>query len=101
MSVAITGNTFSVKDELKALGGRWNPEQKAWMVPDDKADQARALVNKAPKSTPRKQGGVYDANKFNGYGARKGGYRKACVSDGNCSSMGSGRSCGGYDCDGY
>ena len=31
-----------------------------------------------------------------------GGYRrKACVTDGNCSSMGSGRSCGGYDCDGY
>ncbi len=30
-----------------------------------------------------------------------GAYRKACVSDGNCSSMGSGRSCGGHDCDGY
>lgn len=26
---------------------------------------------------------------------------KECVSDGNCSSFGSGRSCGGHDCDGY
>lgn len=43
----------------------------------------------------------YDPNRFNGYGAPRGGFRKACVSDGNCSSMGSGRSCGGYDCDGY
>jgi hypothetical protein len=31
----------------------------------------------------------------------KGGYRKACKTDGNCSSVGSGRSCGGHDCDGY
>lgn len=29
------------------------------------------------------------------------GYRKACVSGGNCSSFGAGRSCGGHDCDGY
>lgn len=42
----------------------------------------------------------YDPNKFNGYGARRGGFRKACVTDGNCSSIGAGRSCGGHDCDG-
>ena len=41
---AITGNTYPIKDQLKALGGRWNPDQKVWMVPTDKADQARALV---------------------------------------------------------
>jgi hypothetical protein len=52
MQVAITGNTYPVKDQLKALGGRWNPDAKAWMVPADKADQARALVNGAPKSVP-------------------------------------------------
>jgi hypothetical protein len=28
-------------------------------------------------------------------------YRRACVTGGNCSSFGSGRSCGGHDCDGY
>lgn len=43
-TVAITGNTYPVKDQIKALGGRWNPDQKAWMVPADKADAARRLV---------------------------------------------------------
>lgn len=43
----------------------------------------------------------YDPQKFNGYGAPRGGYRRACKTDGNCSSFGSGRSCGGHDCDGY
>jgi len=38
---AIIGNTYPIKDQLKALGGRWNPDQKVWMVPTDKADQAR------------------------------------------------------------
>jgi hypothetical protein len=27
--------------------------------------------------------------------------RKKCISGGNCSSFGGGRSCGGYDCDGF
>ena len=31
---AITGNTYPVKDSLKALGARWNPDQKAWMIDD-------------------------------------------------------------------
>ena len=46
---AIIGNTYPVKDQLKALGGRWNPDQNAWMVPTDKADQAKALVANAGK----------------------------------------------------
>jgi len=49
MSIAITGNTYPVKDQLKALGGRWDAARKAWMVPEDKADKARALVSGAPK----------------------------------------------------
>jgi hypothetical protein len=44
---------------------------------------------------------VWDATKFNGYGARNGGYVRACKTGGNCSSFGSGRSCGGHDCDGH
>jgi hypothetical protein len=43
----------------------------------------------------------YDPERFNGYGAPRGGYRRACKTDGNCSSFGSGRSCGGHDCDGF
>lgn len=34
----------------------------------------------------------------NGYHAKKG---RRCKTDGNCSSFGNGRSCGGYDCDGF
>lgn len=43
--VAITGNTYPVKDSLKALGARWNPDQKAWMVSTDLADRARQIVS--------------------------------------------------------
>jgi hypothetical protein len=42
--VAVTGNTYPVKEQLKALGARWNADAKAWMVTPDKADQARAIV---------------------------------------------------------
>ncbi len=48
---AISGNTYPVKDAIRALGGKWNKDDKAWMVPDDKAEEARALVAQAPKST--------------------------------------------------
>lgn len=43
----------------------------------------------------------YATDAFNGYGRPRGGYRRACKTDGNCSSFGAGRSCGGHDCDGY
>jgi hypothetical protein len=44
MQVAITGNTYPVKEALKALGARWNGDSKAWMISADKADQARKIV---------------------------------------------------------
>src|SRR5438477_4355069 len=50
-TVKISGNTYPVRDQLKALGGRWNPDAKAWMVPIDHADEARFLVHDAPKAT--------------------------------------------------
>jgi len=49
-TIAITGNTYPVKDQLRALGGKWNADRKAWMVPPDKADEARKLVDSAPKT---------------------------------------------------
>lgn len=50
--IAITGNTFPVKDQIKALGGKWDPDRRAWMVPEDKAEEAQALVAAAgPKKT--------------------------------------------------
>jgi hypothetical protein len=50
----ITGNTYPVKDQLKALGGRWNRIAQGWDVPADRAKEAREIVAKAPaKATPR------------------------------------------------
>lgn len=47
----ISGNTYPVRDQIKALGGRWNPTSKTWSVPDDKAEQARRLVASAPSKS--------------------------------------------------
>lgn len=42
--VAVSGNTYPVKDKIKTLGGRWDADRKAWMVPASNAEAARALV---------------------------------------------------------
>lgn len=49
--VQIRGNTYNIREELKALGGRWNPEDKVWEVPSRHAAQAQALVAKQPPKT--------------------------------------------------
>jgi hypothetical protein len=62
-TVAITGNTYPVKDALRAMGARWNPDQKAWMVPAAKADAARKLVAAAPASGSTARSKTYRPNK--------------------------------------
>jgi hypothetical protein len=57
--VAITGNTFPVKEALKAMGGRWDGAAKAWMVPAGRAEDARALVP-AERSRAAKSVGEMD-----------------------------------------
>ena len=47
-TVAITGNTYPVKDELKKLGGKWDGLRKAWIVPAANEEKARALVAAQP-----------------------------------------------------
>jgi hypothetical protein len=42
--VAITGNTYPVKDQIKAMGGRWDAGAKVWRVPENVADRAKSLV---------------------------------------------------------
>ena len=32
IGVAVSGKSFYVKDQLKALGGKWDPTMKAWIV---------------------------------------------------------------------
>jgi hypothetical protein len=56
-TVLVTGNTYPVKDSIKALGGRWDAAAKGWRVPAAVAPQAQALVSGAPKSAPRSSNG--------------------------------------------
>lgn len=42
--VEITGNTYPVKEALKAIGCRWKGDAKAWMCSVDKVTQAQAIV---------------------------------------------------------
>jgi hypothetical protein len=42
--IAITGNTYPVKDQLLAMGCWWNGQAKLWYAPDCVADAARKLV---------------------------------------------------------
>lgn len=82
-TVAITGNTYPVKEQIKTLGGRWDADRKAWMVPADKAEAARKLVGSAPRQS--RQYGYSPAPRMGSlYGRRTGcscgsveGYPKA------------------------
>jgi hypothetical protein len=58
----IVGNTYPVREQLKAMGGRWDPARRGWVVPADQGDAARALVASAPVS-PRSSGPNYQPQK--------------------------------------
>ena len=45
---ALEGNTYPVKDALKALGGRWDAGNKVWKVPASRYAEAQKLVASAP-----------------------------------------------------
>lgn len=53
MTELITGNTFPVRAELRAMGGDWDARAKGWRVPADKASEARQLVAGAPREARR------------------------------------------------
>jgi len=53
MTELITGNTYPVKDALRAMGGTWDSRAKGWRVPAEKAAEARELVAGAPKAARR------------------------------------------------
>lgn len=74
--VAITGNTYPVKEQLKALGARWDGDRKAWMVPADKAEEARKIVAGAPaKATSGRSERRYFAHCDDCGAASQGWYR--------------------------
>ena len=80
--VTVTGNTYPVKDQLKALGARWNPDAKAWMVPQAKVDAARKIVAGAPSQSNRSARPSYRSN-----------YRRNDDDNCNCDMCRSGSEC--------
>ena len=48
--IPLTGNTYAVKDRLKALGCVWNSARKCWLAPAEVAEEAQAIV---PPATAR------------------------------------------------
>jgi hypothetical protein len=43
--IEITGNTYGVREKLKALGCKWSAARKCWLAPTEAiAEQARAIV---------------------------------------------------------
>lgn len=50
--VLIVGNTYPVKNALKALGAKWDADRKGWTIIEKKADEARKIVANAPASAP-------------------------------------------------
>jgi hypothetical protein len=56
--VEITGNTYPVKEALKALGARWNGVKKCWTVRAEVAEKALALVSGRGTTTARVNSGT-------------------------------------------
>jgi hypothetical protein len=52
--ITITGNTFPVKEQLKALGAKWYPAEKVWKIAEDKAGEAQKIVASALPSPRRR-----------------------------------------------
>lgn len=50
--VLVTGNTYPVRADIKALGARWDDRQQGWQVPAAFAQVARDLVASAGPVDP-------------------------------------------------
>jgi len=50
--VALSGNTYPVKEALKALGAYWDKEQRAWLIAASKAVHAQAVVDNQQNPAP-------------------------------------------------
>lgn len=47
----IEGETYPVRDQLKALGARWNPVGKLWQIRADRYDSAMRIVQAQRRET--------------------------------------------------
>ncbi len=44
-TITLTGNTFPHKDRIKSVGGRWDGEQKAWVIENNGTGADRRRVD--------------------------------------------------------
>lgn len=56
----IKGNTYPVRDQLKAMGAKWSPDNRAWLISDSLSEQARKIVAGTPASEARATGMASD-----------------------------------------
>lgn len=47
--VPIVGKTFDVKETLKAMGAKWDPDKRTWMIAQSKITEAQEVVRKGPQ----------------------------------------------------
>ncbi len=50
--VALSGNTYPVKEALKALRAHWDKEQRAWLIAANKAAHAQAIIDNQQNPAP-------------------------------------------------
>lgn len=48
--VPVTGKTYDVKEKLKTLGARWDPDKRVWMVPKSRLQEAEDIVRRGPNA---------------------------------------------------
>lgn len=80
----ITGNTYPVREDIKALGGTWNKAFKGWNVPDDKAEEARAIVAAAGHSAPYTPKRCRPAPRYRSYATASRSYGRCSCEDYPC-----------------
>lgn len=64
--VRITGKTFDVRDKLRLMGGFWSADEKCWLVPEDRAAEARKIVRTVSGTPPENFIIVDEDDDFNG-----------------------------------
>lgn len=48
----LEGNSYPVREQLKALGCKWNAKERQWFAPESVIDEAATLVREATIAAP-------------------------------------------------
>lgn len=57
------GDTYAAKEQIKAIGGHWDADRRAWWVGKGKLADAERLCKSAPEPKPRIEGRCSDCGK--------------------------------------